>query len=410
MRAAGTGFYRSIFCICFEKKPYKNKRFPRFEFILCNLTASFPPYMKSVYGILLLILLSAYAHGSHLRGGEILASHVSGQTYNIKVRLYLDTQSGQGAVDALSAVTACMGDGGIKDLPRTSLTAISNKVSVGEYQATYTYPSSGIYQISVALENRTGQILNLPQSAMTSQFLWTVIDTQLSNATPVLPYLEFEAGVRQVFSVDLKPTVADNDSITAKVVRLSKPSPGTCGVRMVDHSYLFPNEVSANGTFKVDAAQKKLVWTAPEVVGNYLFAMVIVEWRDGARISESYREGMVTVIDRPGETVEIPPYESSEYGGVITSTPVVTSPEVSMAIQAYPVPTENFVTVKAYSKQRAIIRLQLIDMNGRVLTEIASKAPEIAVQEVFDMRNLAQGMYLIRASNAKDSVTQKVLR
>lgn len=81
-----------------------------------------------------------------------------------------------------------------------------------------------------------------------------------------------------------------------------------------------------------------------------------------------------------------------------------------MAVQAYPVPTENFVTVKAYSKQRDIIRLQLIDMNGRILTEIASKTPEISVQEVFDLRNLARGMYLIRASNTKDSVTQKVLR
>lgn len=366
--------------------------------------------MKSVYSILLLILLSAHAHATHLRGGEILASHVSGQTYNIKVRLYLDVENGEGAVNSLNSVTVCMGDGAVKDLPRTSITAISNKVSVGEFQISYTFPTSGIYQLSMALDNRTGQILNLPNAQNTPQFLWTVLDTQQQNSTPVLPDLEFEAGVRQVFSIDLKPTVTDNDSITIKVARLSKPSPGTCGVRMLDHSYLFPNEISATGTFKVDAAQKKLVWTAPEVVGNYLFAMIVAEWRDGVKISESYREGMVTVIDRPGDSVEIPPYESSEYGGVIASTPAVSSSEVSMAIQAYPVPTENFVTVKAYSKQRAIIRLQLIDMNGRILTEIASKTPEISVQEVFDMRNLARGMYLIRASNAKDSVTQKVLR
>ncbi|WP_353720590.1 T9SS type A sorting domain-containing protein [Dyadobacter sp. 676] len=366
--------------------------------------------MKSVYNILLLILLSAYAQASHLRGGEILASHVSGQTYRIKVRLYLDTQSGKGAADALSSVTACLGNGDTKTLPRTSITAISTHVAVGEYEASYTYPTSGIYQISVALDSRTGNILNLPNALTTSQFLWTVIDTQAPNSTPVLPYLEFEAGVRQVFSIDLKPTVADNDSITVKVARLSKPSPGTCGVRMVDHSYLFPNEISATGTFRVEPAQNKLVWTAPEVVGSYLFAIIVAEWRNGARISESYREGLVTVIDRPGETVEVPPYESSENGGVITSTPVVRSPEVSMAIQAYPVPTEDFLTVKAYSKQRAIIRLQLIDLNGRILTEIASKTPQIAVQEEFDMRRLVKGVYLIRASNDKDAVTQKVVR
>lgn len=367
--------------------------------------------MKSVYRTFLLILLSAaFAQASHLRGGEILAAHISGQTYDIKVRLYFDMQQGGNAVNALSSVTVCMGDGGTKDLSRASLINLSGNVSVGEYQARYTYPSSGIYQIAVALDNRTGGLLNLPNAQSTSQFIWTVIDTQLANSTPVLPYLAFYAGIRQVYTVDLKPTVADNDSISIKVVRLSKPSPGTCGVRMVDHSYLFPNEISATGTFKVDAATKQLVWKAPELLGNYLFAMVVTEWRDGVKISESYREGLISVIDKPGETVEIPPYESSEYGGVITSAPNVKSAEVSMAIEAYPVPTEDFVTVKAYSKKRAIIRLQLIDMNGRIIREIASKTPEILIQEEFDMRSLVKGMYLIRASNATDAVTQKVVR
>jgi hypothetical protein len=367
--------------------------------------------MKSVYSILLLILLSAYAQASHLRGGEILASNISGQTYNIKVRLYLDRAYGEAATNALNAVTVCMGDGSIKDFPKVSSIPIEGtNILVRDFEGTYTYPSSGIYQLSVALDNRTGQILNLPNAEQTSQFIWTVIDTQVPNSTPVLPHLEFVAGVRQVFSIDLKPTIADNDSITVKVARLSKPSPGTCGVRMLDHTYLFPNEISATGTFKVDATQRKLVWTAPETLGNYLFAMIVVEWRNGVKISESYREGMITVIDKPGQTVEVPPYESSEYGGVVTSIPVVSSSEVTMAIQAYPVPTEDFVTVKAYSKTRAIIRLELIDMNGRILRKIATKAPEIAVQEEFDMRNLVKGVYLIRASNDKDSITQKVLR
>lgn len=367
--------------------------------------------MKSVYSILLLILLSVCAHATHLRGGEIMATYISGQTYKISIRMYLDPNAG-GPAESMSSIKVCMGDGNVVDVPLVAVDPeiLPGSAVVHKFETKYTFNSSGIYQISVANDERSPNIVNLPDALGTSQFIWTVIDTQQQNSTPVLPYLSFEAGVRQVFSVDLKPTVADNDSITVRVARLSKPSPGTCGVRMLDHSYLFPNEISATGTFKVDAVQKKLVWTAPEVVGNYLYAMVVTEWRDGAKISESYREGLVAVVDKPGDTVEVPPYESSEYGGLITSTPVVSSSEVSMAIQAYPVPTENFVTVKAYSKQRAIIRLQLIDMNGRVLTEIASKTPEISVQQEFDMRNLARGVYLIRASNAKDSVTQKVLR
>lgn len=368
--------------------------------------------MKSVYGILLCLFLTAsFAQATHLKGGEIIATNISGQTFSIKARLYLDMQNGEGAANAMTSVTACMGDGNTKELIRTRITPLPlSHVSVAEFEAKYTFPSAGIFQIAISLDNRSGGMLNLPNALGTSQFIWTVIDTQSPNSTPVLPYLAFVAGVRQVFTIDLKPTVLDPDSISARVARVSKPSPGACGVRMLDHTYLFPNEISATGTFKIEPATNQLVWKAPEMIGEYIFAMVITEWRNGLKVSESYREGVISVIDKPGETVQVPPYESSEHGGVITSVPQGKSVEMTMAVEAYPVPTQDFVTVKAYSKKRAIIRLELIDMNGRIVREIASRTPEILVQEEFDMRNLVKGMYLIRASNATDTVTQKVVR
>ncbi|WAC13690.1 T9SS type A sorting domain-containing protein [Dyadobacter pollutisoli] len=366
--------------------------------------------MKSVYRIILLLLLiTPVCYATHIKGGEISASYVSGQTYNIKVRLYLD--AGNEASSGQSTVNVCFGDGSIKEFTRVQTGTISgsSKVSYSDYIGTHTYGSIGTYQISVSLQNRSSGLINLPNSEQTPFFLWTVINTQLANNTPVMPYPVFEAGVRQLFSIDLKPSVQDQDSVTVKVSRLSKASPGTCGVRMADHSYLFPNEISSSGVFKVDAANKRLVWQAPEVVGNYAYAMVVSEWRDGIVISEMYREGLISVVDRPGETVEVLPYESSEFGGLITSAPQVDSPEVSMAIEAYPVPAEDFVTVKAYSKTRAVIRLQLIDIKGRVIREITSKSPVILVQEEFDVRNLSRGLYIIRADNSAHSVTQKII-
>jgi hypothetical protein len=369
--------------------------------------------MKSIYGILFLIALTCNAaFATHLRGGEILAKHISGQTYNITVRLYLDTQSGGNTGETMTEVTVCLGNGATKNLRKTTTVLLPNStnVMVSDFEGQYTFPSTGIFQISASIDNRTSGFLNLDKSEMTPAFLWTVIDTQATNSTPVLSYLSFDAGVKQVFSVDLTPTAADSDSISVKVSKLSKASPGTCGVRMIDRTYLFPNEISSTGTFKIDPASKKLVWTAPEFVGNYLFAMVVTEWRAGVVISESYREGSITVTDKPGPPVEIPPYESAEYGNPITSVPRVESPEVSMAIEAFPVPTDDFVTVKAFSKKRAVIRLQLIDLNGRVLREILTKTPVISVQEQFDMRNMTHGIYLIRADNTTDSVSQKVVR
>lgn len=348
-------------------------------------------------------------YATHIKGGEISTSYVSAQTYNVKVRLYSDLQVGEGA--GQSTVVVCFGDGSTKEFSRLpgGIVPGSPNVIYSDYVGTHTYPANGTYQISVSIQNRTSGLINLPNSEQTPIFLWTVINTQLPNNTPVMPYPIFEAGVRQQFLIDLKPAVQDQDSITVKVSRLSKASPGTCGVRMAEHTYLFPNEISSSGVFKVDALKKKLVWQAPEVIGNYAYAMVVSEWRDGIIISETYREGLISVVDRPGETVEVLPYESSEFGGLITSAPNVDSPEVSMAVEAYPVPSEDFVTVKAYSKTRAVIRLQLIDIKGRVIREISSKSPVILVQEEFDVRNLNHGIYMIRADNSVHSVTQKIL-
>jgi hypothetical protein len=366
--------------------------------------------MKSVYRIILLLLLIApVCYATHIKGGEISASYVSAQTYTIKVRLYSDRQVGEGAGE--STVAVCFGDGSTKEFSRTEGGIVSGSPNViySDYVSTHTYSSTGIYQISVSIANRVSGLINLPNSEQSPFFLWTVIDTQFPNNTPLMPLPIFEAGVRQLFTIDLKPSVQDQDSITVKVARLSKASPGTCGVRMLDHTYLFPNEISSSGVFKVDVSKKKLVWQAPEVLGNYAYAMVVSEWRDGIVISDTYREGLISVVDRPGETVEVLPYESSEFGGLITSGPQVDSPEVSMAVEAYPVPSDDFVTVKAYSKTRAVIRLQLIDIKGRIIREITSKSPVILVQEEFDVRNLNKGIYIIRADNSVHSVTQKIL-
>lgn len=250
--------------------------------------------MKSVYGIFLFFtLLSSMCQATHFRGGEIMAAHISGQTYKIKARLYIDVHYGSNG--EIPPVTACMGDGNTKILIRIDSQMLrDSNTAVQTYEGTYTYGSSGTFQISIAPEPRNLTYLNFRNEDADQAFIWTVINTQLANSTPVLPFLNFYAGVRQQFVVDLKPSVADQDSISIHVQRISKGSPGACGVRMQEHGYMFPNEVSTNGTFKVEPALKQLIWKAPEVAGTYLYAMVVDEWRDGIKISETYREARLS--------------------------------------------------------------------------------------------------------------------
>ena len=376
-----------------------------------NRSTSLRP-MNLLYRIFILILfVSPACFATHLAGGEIRASNVSGQTYKISVLLYFDVASGSSAADATNEVSVCMGDGNVVAIPKISATPLTGSTGIvlALFEKNYSFPSSGTFQISLSLTSRS-TALNFPNGSESTFFLWTVLNTQLSNSTPVLPNMVFSAGAKQVFSMDLKPTIIDSDSITFRLQKLSKPSPGTCGVRSVDQSYIYPNDVSKTGTFKINQLEKKLVWTAPEILGSYIYALVVNEWRDGVKISETYREGRINVTDKPGDTVQIPPYQSAEEGDVITSIPNLESPEISIAVDAYPVPTEDYVTARAYSKRQSVIKLQLIDINGRVLREANSGSSATVFQQKFDLRKFAHGVYIIRATNDTESTSQKIVR
>jgi hypothetical protein len=369
------------------------------------------PAMKTFYNIFLLIFIACpKLYATHLLGGEIRAAHVSGQTYKVAVHVYLDMSNGASAASAMQSINICYGDGQTSEIPRVSSSSLPGNMSVGVFEKTYTYSSSGTFQISASINSRTSGYLNLANVESENLFLWTVVDTQSQNTTPILPYPKLSAGVRQVYSLDLKPAVSDKDSITIGLQSVSKPSPGTCGVRSLQSSFFYPNDLTKTGTFKIDQKNKKLIWNAPERVGRYIYSFVVYEWRDGIVISESYHEGTIVVADRPGDQVTIPDYEPA--GSLITSIPPATenSAEVSMTLDAYPVPTEDFLSFKVYSKKRSTMQVRLFNLQGQMVRQMFSKEPSLLFQDIFDMRLLPKGLYVIKAENSEQSVSQKVVR
>lgn len=367
--------------------------------------------MKTLYVLLLIVFITLpKSYATHLLGGEIRAAHVSGQTYKISVHLQLDRNTGTNASNAMQSVNVCFGDGQTSEFPRISVTSLSEELMLSVFEKTYTYPSSGTFQISASINARTGGFLNLENAETENLFLWTVIDTQAPNATPILPYPTLTAGIRQIFSIDLQPLVADKDSVTMRLQAASRPSPGTCGVRSLHPSFFYPNDLTKNGTFKIDQKGKKLIWNAPERVGRYVYAFVVYEWRDGIAISESYHEGTIIVSDKPGEQVIVPQYESA--GSLITSVPPSdgNSPEVSMTISAYPIPTEDFLSFRVSSIKPSTIQVQLFNLQGQMVRAMFSREPVYSVQDEFDVRMLPKGLYILKADNGQESVSQKVVR
>jgi hypothetical protein len=372
--------------------------------------------MSTFYRIIFFLCLSSSASfATHLLGGEIRAENVSGQTYKISAQIYFDVSpEGVGSSDAQNMIKLCFGDGNTADVQRTSYTKLTGEqkgVGIGTYEITYTYPSSGTFQISANITNRTGNLLNLTKSEISEMFLWTVINTQVQNSTPVLSVPIFSAGAKQIFTVDLKPIVADADSITAHLQKLSKSSPGTCGVRSINETYVYPNEVSKKGTFTIDRINNKLVWNAPELLGNYIYAIVVDEWRNGVKISETYREGLILVTDKAGPTVEITPYVPVNEARIISAVPDSDVEDLSMSVEAFPVPTEDFLTVSINSVIPTTLRVQVINLDGQIVREIKTSTKEKQWRQQMDLRRIAKGLYIIRVINDQGKfATRKIVR
>jgi hypothetical protein len=368
--------------------------------------------MKKIYSILFLLFLSiSSSYAATIKGGNIHVSSENNLTFHIRVQLYMDVTQAL-ASKGNERIQICFGDS------QTGFASVSgyerlpdNKTVKAIYETKYTYAESGIYQIGVTLRGREGVYQNLIDAESSDIFLWTVVNTAFTNSTPNLITPSFEGGVKQNFLVDFQQNNTDQDSISVRLQSLSKRTAGTCGVRDKNHNYFFPNDVTKNGTFKIDPFTKQLTWTAPEKEGEYLYAYVVDEWRDGIKISESYHEASVRVQTRTGTTVEIPAYEPAIES--ILLNPIEDIDKIKLHLSAYPVPTQDFLTVQivATNTVSSSVQIQLINIQGKVVQEIkkANLTNQAFVGE-FDMRSLSSGVYIIRASNGEFTTSQKVVR
>lgn len=365
---------------------------------------------KYLYSIAFILLFTYHtAFSAQIEGGEIRAKSISTQSYDITVSLFLN-ESNSGPDQAIPKnIMVCLGNGETKIANRTSYLSIPGTTgkSTATYQLSYMYPVAGAYQISAKIKGRFQQAVNLVNSPDNELFLWTVINTNFENTTPELPVLEAKAGLKQKFTLNINPTDAEGDSVSFAIQKVSKSSLGTCGVRRLDYNYKYPNQVEEKGTFAIDQFGKKLIWTAPTKTGDYLFAFVMIEWRDGLKISETYREGIINVGILPGDEDAIPAYVYPETSSLI-------SPDgqeaITMTIEAYPVPTDNIVNVKVASSKSSVITLQVIDTKGRIHNQFTTPNQEVTVEYQFDLTKYPKGLYIVRAIGNAKSVSKKIIR
>ncbi|MCY7356305.1 MAG: T9SS type A sorting domain-containing protein, partial [Rudanella sp.] len=368
--------------------------------------------IKTYTLLALLCLMATPAWATHFLGGQIQAKNLSGNTYEITVVLYMDEANGKVAADQTSTIPVCLGDGMTVNAVRAARIIIGQNISVNNYRFTYTYPAPGVYLITMSLENRTS-MTNLSQAVESRFALSTSIQTRgnLKNASPIFeptPDL-WQVGTNQRTTLSFRATDAEGDSLTYALVRpLTNSSSTACATPSVVGQYIFPNDVSKKGTYKLNARTGELVWDAPTTAGQYSTAILIREWRAGALISESYVETVIRVQDKAGTPSAIPPHEPAAEVGIITGTDLEADNVLLLTVS--PNPVQSQFVARLRSGKATTARLQLLNVSGQIIIEKSLPHPSTDHETTFSTDNLPPGLYVLKAEVGGLVLSQKVIK
>ncbi|WP_018617996.1 T9SS C-terminal target domain-containing protein [Spirosoma luteum] len=307
--------------------------------------------MRFVYPIGLFCLFlgaSLWPHVSqatHVRAGEITTKRISNTslTYLITFTAYYDEVGGRAASNQAEPYTFCFGDGSTQEVNRSGRKFINgNTSSVNSYTAVHTYPGPGAYTIGITVQNRNQGTNNLPPPGSSQNIPFYVSTTilinanLLTNSTPVMLNPPLDSGrVGQKFCHNPAAFDADGDSLA---YRLSVPKTSTTPTSCVGRNipvYQDPTRFStaseAGGapTFSIDPRTGELCWDAPGEAGQYNFAFIIEEWRNGVLIGEITRDMQIIVVDSKNKRPLLQPIPDLcvEAGTLINQPVTATDPD-----------------------------------------------------------------------------------
>ncbi len=286
--------------------------------------------MRSVLLFLLLIIgLGALPHtaeATHVRAGEITARRISNTslTYELKFTGYYNMDSeGINAARGTTYVDFWItGDPQYRRTPRVGDLAgmidVGNQTTRNEYVLIYTFAAPGTYGISLGIDNRNNNILNIGPAPTNQRnfFIQTFLNINAGlgmNRTPVLLNSPIDlAAIGQRYIHNPGAFDADGDSLAFRLHRpLETLDNGKTSTNM---DYRHPNLVTPLGpkedgtfpaVFSIDAITGDLIWDAPSVAGFYNIAFVVEEWRNGNKIGEIVRDMQIIVEDAPNNRPEL---------------------------------------------------------------------------------------------------------
>ena len=373
--------------------------------------------MKTLCIFLMVMSASLPSFATHLLGGDIQVRRLSrtNLTCEITVKIYFDVLNGSpAAISDQKELTICFGDGSVaQSVPRSSLTSISPNVILGKYTTTYTYASPSRFTVFVSLKNRT-ETLNMSNSVSLPFYIQTTFDASFFNNTPSLRgQIGIDKGaINQIFRYNLNSEDEDLDSLSYKLSRCKIGDSGSCQIDNAVVNYNFPNEITREGSFRINNKTGELSWDLPRRVGRYAIGLIVEEWRNGQKISETLRDMNIEIEDI---NVKIPaiipifetPNESSSGFIIVLGVEPALSPASKLVV--YPSPSFDFFDVLFKTQHLSRPRFELIDNQGSVLFQKQSETDGKEHKIRFGIETLPVGTYFIRAID-RDIQIQKVIK
>ena len=274
--------------------------------------------MKKIFTLCLGIAIAVSSYATHLMGGQISATYLSsdsaGSHYILDLEVYRDTL---GVSMYLSqTVEVYLLDTTV--FPPTFSLAFSHTIAfdttsggamssfssvygieIYNFRDTITFPANGNYLIKWDECCRNGAIINMatPSSEYASFLTFVSVNSNAPNSTPTfltppVAYLPVDS----IWQYNPLPFDPDGDSLVWTIsVPLGAGNPipvDVLGYGSLSDTVLYSNP---NGIFSIDAITGQISWN-PKMVGNFVAAFAIAEYRNGVLIGGMSRDMQFIVV------------------------------------------------------------------------------------------------------------------
>lgn len=267
-----------------------------------------------LYTLLIVMLLPLAGWSTHNRAGDITYEHLGGYTYRVTVTTCTFSEA---PADRPELTEFEWGDGTRDTLVRSQIIQTAPDYQKNIYYGTHTYAGPGTYTIGMFDPNRNADIRNILNSVNQPFCIKsTIVISPVLGGNNSVQFQECPcpeiACLFKRYCYTMGAFDPDGDSISYELV---VPYGDDCQQFALGIEYLYPDAPAnmsnpfsgGGGTATLDPHTGVFCWDAPQIMGEFNFAIKVNEYRNGILIGWVIRDIQITVGNCNNNPPEIDP-------------------------------------------------------------------------------------------------------